>query len=91
MTTTPADSQETMNCEERLERIYQYIDDPLSCQDLEELQKHLQECPGCAQEYDLECIIRQAVRRTCKETAPSSLKDRIMGCIDQLHAQADHP
>lgn len=81
---------EQMSCEERLERIYQYIDDPLSCQDLEELQNHLQECPGCAKEYDLECIIRQAVRRTCKETAPISLKDRIMGFIDEQHARSTH-
>ena len=27
-------------CEERLAKIYTYIDDPLSCQDLEELQAH---------------------------------------------------
>ncbi|MDY6051937.1 MAG: mycothiol system anti-sigma-R factor [Rothia sp. (in: high G+C Gram-positive bacteria)] len=77
-------------CEERLARIYTYIDDPLSCQDLEELQAHLAECDTCAQEYDIECIIRQAVRRTCKETAPLDLKSRIRACIDDIHAEG-HP
>lgn len=72
-------------CEERLAKIYTYIDDPLSCQDLEELQAHLSECETCAKEYDLECIIRQAVRRTCKETAPVDLKSRIRACIDDIH------
>lgn len=77
-------------CEERLAKIYTYIDDPLSCQDLEELQAHLAECETCAKEYDLECIIRQAVRRTCKETAPVNLKSRIRACIDDIHT-GGHP
>lgn len=75
-------------CQERLTRIYEYLDDPLSCQDLEELQAHLAECEYCAKEYDLECIIRQAVRRTCSERAPQDLKSRIRDCIDALHTQA---
>lgn len=75
-------------CQERLTRIYEYLDDPLSCQDLEELQAHLSECQHCAQEYDLECIIRQAVRRSCAEKAPQDLKSRIRDCIDELHTQA---
>lgn len=78
-------------CSERLATIYEYLDDPLSCQDLEELQAHLAECATCAREYDLECIIRQAVRRICKETAPTDLKTRIMGCIDQLHSDGHQP
>ena len=77
-------------CEERLAKIYTYIDDPLSCQDLEELQAHLAECETCAKEYDLECIIRQAVRRTCKETAPVDLKSRIRACIDDIQT-GGHP
>ncbi|WHS51129.1 mycothiol system anti-sigma-R factor [Rothia sp. SD9660Na] len=77
-------------CEERLAKIYTYIDDPLSCQDLEELQAHLSECETCTKEYDLECIIRQAVRRTCKETAPVDLKSRIRACIDDIHT-GGHP
>ncbi|ORC15272.1 MULTISPECIES: mycothiol system anti-sigma-R factor [Rothia] len=87
MTATAPEESATDPCAERLARIYEYIDDPLSCQDLEELQAHLAECSTCAKEYDLECIIRQAVRRTCKETAPTNLKSRIRACIDELHTE----
>lgn len=90
MPTTPSTDGAPNPCHERLTRIYEYLDDPLSCQDLEELQAHLAECTHCAQEYDLECIIRQAVRRTCTERAPQNLKSRIRDCIDALHSQA-HP
>lgn len=89
--TTTSTSQTATPCEERLAKIYTYIDDPLSCQDLEELQAHLAECETCAKEYDLECIIRQAVRRTCKETAPVDLKSRIRTCIDEIHTEEGHP
>lgn len=75
-------------CAERLAMIYEYIDDPISCSDLEELQAHLAECADCAKEYDLECIIRQAVRRTCKETAPTSLTSKIRARIDELHTES---
>ncbi|MDO4897939.1 MAG: mycothiol system anti-sigma-R factor [Rothia sp. (in: high G+C Gram-positive bacteria)] len=81
-------SYETTPCAERLARIYEYIDDPISCKDLDELQAHLAECAQCAQEYDLECIIRQAVRRTCKETAPQDLTSKIRARIDELHAES---
>ncbi|MDY3048899.1 MAG: mycothiol system anti-sigma-R factor [Rothia sp. (in: high G+C Gram-positive bacteria)] len=78
-------------CEERLARIYTYLDDPLSCQDLEELQAHLAQCQTCAQEYDLECLIRQAIRRTCKEQAPQDLKSRIRSSIEDFHQQGHRP
>lgn len=77
-------------CAERLASIYEYLDDPISCQDLEELQAHLAECSHCAKEYDLECIIRQAIRRTCTETAPTSLTSKIRARIDELHAEGHH-
>lgn len=87
---TSREEKDYGDCQQRLAAIYEYLDDPLSCQDLEELQAHLASCPYCASQYDLECIIRQAVRRTCKETAPSDLKSKIRACIDDFHQQ-DHP
>ncbi|WP_010524618.1 mycothiol system anti-sigma-R factor [Nesterenkonia sp. F] len=76
--------------DERMERIYEYLDGQLSRQDLEDVRTHLHDCPDCATEYDLECIIRSVVRRSCAERAPDTLKVTIMERISQLRGEAGH-
>lgn len=71
----------------RLERIYEYLDGALSRDDLRAVQEHLTTCPDCAAEYDLECIIRSVVRRSCHERAPLDLKTRIMVRIDEIRVE----
>lgn len=74
----------------RLERIYEYLDGALSREDIDELQAHLDSCEGCAKDYDLECVIRSVVRRSCTERAPETLKVTITERISQIRVEADH-
>ncbi|GAA4921852.1 mycothiol system anti-sigma-R factor [Nesterenkonia massiliensis] len=74
----------------RLERIYEYLDGALSREDIEEVQSHLQACPECASDYDLECLIRSSVRRSCVERAPETLKVTIIERISQIRVEAGH-
>ena len=81
------DCEET---EERMERIYEYLDGALSREDLEEVQSHLNDCPECASAHDLECIIRASVRRSCVERAPDTLKVTILEKISEIRIEAGH-
>jgi mycothiol system anti-sigma-R factor len=74
----------------RLEKIHAYLNGALSWEELLDLQEHLAGCPGCAQEYSLECIIRSVVSRSCHETAPEGLKGRIRIRIDEIRVQQSH-
>ena len=66
-----ADCEKIGDCEDaRIQRLYEYLDGALTHEDLEEVRSHLEECTECAHEYDLECIIRSVVRRSCRESAP---------------------
>ncbi|GAA1171128.1 mycothiol system anti-sigma-R factor [Nesterenkonia xinjiangensis] len=76
--------------EERMERIYEYLDGALSRDDLEEVRTHLHDCPDCASDYDLECIIRSVIRRSCAERAPDTLKVTIMERISEIRIEAGH-
>lgn len=76
-------------CQGNLQYIYESLDGALSCEDLNELNAHLKECEHCAQEYDLECLIRSVVKRSCCESAPTDLKSKIIARIDALREQ-DH-
>ncbi|EXF25214.1 anti-sigma factor [Nesterenkonia sp. AN1] len=74
----------------RMERIYEYADGALSREDIGEVEAHLHACPECANDYDLECIIRTVVRRSCAERAPETLKVTILERISQIRLQAGH-
>ena len=54
-----------------------------------EIQEHLDGCPECAEEHDLECVIRSVVKRSCTEAAPKTLKASILARISQIQT-ADH-
>jgi anti-sigma factor (TIGR02949 family) len=85
------DCQKIGNCEDaRIQRLYEYLDGALTRQDIEEVKSHLEGCTDCAHEYDLECIIRSVVKRSCSEKAPSTLKGSIMARISQIRVEAGH-
>ena len=56
---------------------------------LVEIKDHLDGCPQCAEEHDLECVIRSVVKRSCTEVAPSTLKASILDRISHLKT-VDH-
>lgn len=82
--------ESTAEAAERLERIYEYLDGVLSREDISEVQAHLDDCPECASDYDLECLIRVAVKRSCTEQAPETLKLTIIEKISQVKVEAQH-
>ncbi|WP_026530386.1 mycothiol system anti-sigma-R factor [Haematomicrobium sanguinis] len=80
------DCQTLGDCEDdRLVKIYEYLDGALTREDLEAIKEHLDTCEDCAKEYDVECILRAAVKRCCTESAPSDLRAKILA---KLHAPA---
>lgn len=74
----------------RLVRIYDYLDGALTLDDIKDVKRHLECCPECTEQYDLECIIRSVVRRSCQEHAPNQLKDKIMVRISQIRIESGH-
>ena len=83
--TESEDYETTGGCSEtRMDSIYRYLDGALETADLKEVKAHIQNCPECQSEHDLELIIRDVVKRSCEEKAPQSLKTKIMQRIEQL-------
>ncbi|MFJ2618127.1 mycothiol system anti-sigma-R factor [Glutamicibacter sp. NPDC087344] len=74
----------------RIVRIYEYLDGALTLADLKEVKAHLEHCPECTEQYDLECIIRSVVRRSCQEQAPQQLKANIITRISQIRIESGH-
>ena len=83
------DCQSLGDCDDqRIGRIYEYLDGALSLEDLGEIKSHLDGCTDCASEYDLECVIRSVVKRSCKEAAPDTLKAAILSRLHEGRSAA---
>ncbi|HKV46197.1 MAG TPA: mycothiol system anti-sigma-R factor [bacterium] len=67
-----------MNCEEALEKLWQYLDRELDGESTSELHRHLEECRHCFSKVEFEQRLRAIVRRSCSgEQAPAELRERL--------------
>ena len=64
-------------CSDYLERIVYFLDNELDEADCSEVQVHLDECGPCLEKYDLQRTVKQIVARSCTESAPDGLRDRV--------------
>ncbi len=64
-------------CVDYLERIVFFIDNELDESDCSEVRVHLEECGPCLEKYDLQRIVKQVVARSCSESAPDGLRERV--------------
>jgi len=65
------------NCSDALDRLWEYLDAELEAPDSEVVRAHLAECQGCLEEYDVEVVVKNLVRRGCQEVAPDALRMRV--------------
>ncbi len=65
------------DCVDYLERIVYFLDNELDEADCSEVRVHLDECGPCLEKYDLQRTVKQIVARSCSESAPESLRDRV--------------
>lgn len=68
--------------QESLTRIYHYLDGELSAEEITLIREHLDTCHDCQEEYAVEALLKELVRRSFSdEAAPDGLKDRIRARI----------
>ncbi|WP_295016138.1 mycothiol system anti-sigma-R factor [uncultured Micrococcus sp.] len=82
--TTDQDCPDCRGGAERLEQLYRYLDGALTADDIAQVRAHVEECPDCHHQQELELLIRSAVRRSCQEKAPAQLRATIMTRITQI-------
>jgi len=68
-------------CDGVLERIYAVLDGEVSAGEIAEIHAHLEACPPCLDEYEVEAALKALVRRCCVEQAPVQLRERIRASL----------
>lgn len=75
-------------CEEALDRLFEYIDHELPEDQLKRIGEHLRECPPCEAEHRINEKIKNLVARTGGDVAPEALRDRILVTIQSARDDA---
>jgi mycothiol system anti-sigma-R factor len=84
------DNQHESDCSIVLSEVYLYLDLECSEERRTLIQKHLDECTGCLQEFGIEHDVKALVGRCCgDERAPAELRDRLRFKLDQLEVQTE--
>ena len=68
-------------CEEALDRLFEYIDGELTPAEWEQVGEHLKACPPCEAERQLNEKIKTRVSATGGDCAPEALRARIVASI----------
>lgn len=76
---------EDPRCAETLEHIDQLLDAEMDLDRYQQLQRHLEECPPCLEQFALMQDLRWKVATSCGcSHAPEALRGRIMSTITQV-------
>lgn len=72
-------------CNDYVLRIFEYLDNELDDEGRARLKAHLDECPPCVDEYQLDALLKALVRRSCAcEQAPDTLRAQILTRISTV-------
>ena len=76
--------QDQHECVDFVEQIVYLLDDELDTEDVVVVRRHLQECGPCLEKYDVQRAVKALVARSCAESAPPGLRDRIRLAISEV-------
>ncbi|WP_141013948.1 mycothiol system anti-sigma-R factor [Nocardioides sambongensis] len=74
-------------CVDFLERIIRLIDNELEEGDCTIVRAHIDSCSPCLERYDLQRTVKSVVARSCSETAPAELRERVRVQIRAVQVQ----
>jgi mycothiol system anti-sigma-R factor len=71
-------------CDDVLQRVYFFIDNEIDGATRDQIQQHLDECGPCLDEVAVERLVKALIGRSCHETAPAELRQRVVFAIHQV-------
>ncbi len=71
-------ARERCECDEAIDRLFEYLDAEMPESDLVRVSAHLAACHGCEDAAGAERHVRELLRRSCLESAPERLRVRVV-------------
>jgi mycothiol system anti-sigma-R factor len=80
-------SGEHESCADFLDRIVYMLDNELDDSEVVAVRLHLDECGPCLEKYDVQRTIKMIVARSCTESAPAELRERVKVRLREVQIQ----
>jgi mycothiol system anti-sigma-R factor len=74
-------------CVNFLEQIVYLLDNELDEASCSEVRVHLESCHPCLEKYDVQRTVKAIVARSCTESAPEELRERVRLRIRQVQVR----
>jgi len=74
-------------CQEALDKLFEYIDGELPDSDLKRIGEHLKDCPPCEAEHQINEKIRLLVSQAHGDKAPHQLRERVLSTLQAARAE----
>ncbi|HKP28460.1 MAG TPA: zf-HC2 domain-containing protein [Gemmatimonadales bacterium] len=72
-----------LNCKDCVDRLGDFVDRELSTEEVAAVERHLEECFGCAREFRFEGAVLESIKVTLRRVqAPASLLEKIRRSLD---------
>jgi len=75
------------SCADFLDRIVYMLDNELDENEVVAVRLHLDECGPCLEKYDVQRTIKMIVARSCAESAPAELRERVKVRLREVQIQ----
>lgn len=75
-------SHRELNCEEVIERLFDWLDRRLDHTHSAEIQRHMKRCRECFSRAEFERHLRERIARAGATRAPDSLRRRVRSLLD---------
>jgi mycothiol system anti-sigma-R factor len=86
---TAEDGALDFDCDQALPKLYAFIDNELTPDELRAMQQHLEGCDSCTYEYDVRVKLKGVIHDSCIDAAPVAVKQRIAARIATARAAAE--
>jgi mycothiol system anti-sigma-R factor len=75
------------SCADFLDRIVYLLDNELDASEVVAVKVHIEECAPCFERYDVQRTIKTIVARSCSESAPDALREKVRIRLQQISVQ----
>ena len=65
-------------CEEVRDHLFELLDKEMADEEMGRLRAHADTCPDCTEAAQAEHHMREIIRRSCSESAPDSLRTKVV-------------
>lgn len=65
-------------CEEVRDHLFELLDREMTTEQMERLRQHAENCSDCTEAAQAERHMREIIRRSCSESAPESLRSKVV-------------